>query len=42
MYFQYGEAETAYLSARDERMAAVIAQVVDGLSNFGFRLGLSF
>ena len=27
MYFQYGEAETAYLSARDERMAAVIAQV---------------
>ena len=26
MYFQYGEAETAYLSARDERMAAVIAQ----------------
>ena len=27
MYFQYGEAETTYLSARDERMAAVIAQV---------------
>ena len=27
MYFQYGEAETAYLSARDERMAEVIAQV---------------
>ena len=27
MYFQYGEAETAYLSAKDERMAAVIAQV---------------
>ena len=27
MYFQYGETETAYLSARDERMAAVIAQV---------------
>lgn len=27
MYFQYGEAETAYLSARDERIAAVIAQV---------------
>ena len=26
MYFQYSEAETAYLSARDERMAAVIAQ----------------
>ena len=26
MYFQYGETETAYLSARDERMAAVIAQ----------------
>lgn len=26
MYFQYGEAETAYLSARDERMAVVIAQ----------------
>lgn len=26
MYFQYGEAETAYLSAKDERMAAVIAQ----------------
>lgn len=26
MYFQYGEAETAYLSARDERMAEVIAQ----------------
>ena len=26
MYFQYGEAETAYLSARDERMEAVIAQ----------------
>ncbi len=26
MYFQYGEAETTYLSARDERMAAVIAQ----------------
>ena len=26
MYFQYGEAETAYLDARDERMAAVIAQ----------------
>ena len=27
MYFQYGEAETGYLSRRDERMAAVIAQV---------------
>lgn len=27
MYFQYGEAETAYLSAKDERMAALIAQV---------------
>ena len=26
MYFQYGEAETAYQSAKDERMAAVIAQ----------------
>lgn len=27
MHFQYGEAETGYLSRRDERMAAVIAQV---------------
>ena len=27
MYFQYGETETSYLSAKDERMAAVIAQV---------------
>ena len=27
MYFQYGETETSYLSAKDKRMAAVIAQV---------------
>ena len=27
MYFQYGEKETGYLSAKDERIAAVIAQV---------------
>ena len=27
MYFQYGETETDYLSRRDERLAAVIAQV---------------
>lgn len=27
MYFQYGEAETDYLSQKDERLSAVIAQV---------------
>jgi len=27
VYFQYGETETNYLSAKDERMAAIIAQV---------------
>ena len=27
MYFQYGEAETAYLSARDERMATMVSTI---------------
>ena len=27
MYFQYGEAETAYLSAKDERMATMVSTI---------------